>query len=248
MEVKCAIHIEKHMMKDDDDRTTVFHASDLRNVGEAMSGYLDPGWRRPDCPVEAELEGGLDLGDVDSPAEGSWSDTLSLWPTVMGLDRSEPTLAPSLRLAPPGGPAPPADDFPLTLESMLLELERWPPRPAPPPPEDLAGLGRERYWRGTLEPPQPRRTASSWGCEPSRLVLRPPPRDAPLPRAAEDLGALPRVAEPLARVAPLEVMRAPGGPGIFLYPKEAEVGGRAMPEGGFLPSSPLLFPASEGER
>lgn len=70
----------------------------------------------------------------------------------------------------------------------------------------------------------------------------------PLPRAAEDLGALPRVAEPLVSVAPLEVIRAPVGPGIFLYPKEPMVGGRAMPEGGFLPSSPLLFPASEGER
>lgn len=71
---------------------------------------------------------------------------------------------------------------------------------------------------------------------------------APLPRADEDLGALPRVAEPLARVAPLDVIRVPGGPEIFLYPKEPVVGGRPMPEGGFLPSSPLLLPASEGER
>lgn len=71
---------------------------------------------------------------------------------------------------------------------------------------------------------------------------------APFPRVAEDLGAFPRVAEPLESVAPLEVMRVPVGPGIFLYPKEPVVGGRAMPEGGFLPSSPLLLPASDGER
>lgn len=83
---------------------------------------------------------------------------------------------------------------------------------------------------------------------PSKLVLRTPPMPVPLPRAAEDLGALPRVAEPLASVAPLEVIRVPLEPGIFLYPKDAVVGGRPMPEGGFLPSSPLLFPASEGER
>lgn len=56
------------------------------------------------------------------------------------------------------------------------------------------------------------------------------------------------MAEPLVSVAPLEVMRAPVAPGIFLYPKELVAGGRAMPDGGFLPSSPLLFPASEGER
>lgn len=70
----------------------------------------------------------------------------------------------------------------------------------------------------------------------------------PLPSAAEDLGALPRVAEPPASVAPLEVIRVPEGPGSFLYPNEPVVGGRTMPEGGFLPSSPLLLPASEGER
>lgn len=63
-----------------------------------------------------------------------------------------------------------------------------------------------------------------------------------------DLGTLPRVAEPLVRVAPLAVMSAPAGPGIFLKPKELVVGGRPMPEGGFFPSSPLLLPASDGER
>lgn len=134
---------------------------------------------------------------------------------VMGLERSEPTFPASLRLAPPEVAVPPAD-LPLTLESMLLELERWPLRPAATPLEDLAGLGRERYWRDTLEPPQLRRMASSWGCEPSRLVLRTPPMAVPLPRAAEDLGALPKVAEPLASVAPLEVIRVPEGPWIFL--------------------------------
>lgn len=70
----------------------------------------------------------------------------------------------------------------------------------------------------------------------------------PLQSAAEDLGALPRVAEPLAKVAPLGVINVPGGPESFLYPNELVVGGRAMPDGGFLPSSPLLLPASEGER
>lgn len=165
---------------------------------------------------------------------------------VMGLERSEPTF-PSLRLAPACVAAPPAD-LPLTFESMLLELERCPLRPAATPLEDLAGLGRERYCRVTLEPLQLRRMPSSWGCEPSRLVFRTLLMLVPLPRAAEDLGALPRVAEPLESVAPLEVIRVPEGPGIFLYPKEPVVGGRAMPEGGFFPSSPLLLPASEGER
>lgn len=238
------------MVRDKDTTAAVgmFCASDLRNVGEAMSGYLEPGCLRPDWPVELEV--GLDLGEVDSPAAASWSDTatfsLSVWLMVMGLERSEP-IFPSLRLAPACVAAPPAD-LPLTFESMLLELERCPLRPAATPLEDLAGLGRERYCRVTLEPLQLSRTPSSWGCEPSRLVLRTPPMPVPLPRAAEDLGALPRVAEPLVSVAPLEVIRAPVGPGIFLYPKEPVVGGRAMPEGGFLPSSPLLFPASEGER
>ena len=189
----------------------------LRKVGEAMSGYLLPGCLRPDWPVEV----GLDLGEVDRPA-ASCSDTptfsLSVWLMVMGLERPDPTFPPSLRFAPPAAPAPPPADFPLTLESMLDELERCPPlRPptATPPLEDLAGRGRERYWRGTLAPPPPHSTPSSWGWEPSRLVLRPPPMPAPFPMA-EALGTLPRVAEPLAREAPLEVIRVPEGPAIFL--------------------------------
>lgn len=51
----------------------VFGVSDLRKVGEAISGYLEPGCLRPDWPVVVEV--GLDLGDVESPAAGSWSDT-----------------------------------------------------------------------------------------------------------------------------------------------------------------------------
>lgn len=47
--------------------------SDLRKVGEAISGYLEPGCLRPDWP--AELEVGLDFGEVESPAAGSWSVT-----------------------------------------------------------------------------------------------------------------------------------------------------------------------------
>lgn len=77
----------------------------------------------------------------------------------MGLERSEPTF-PSLRLAPACVAAPPAD-FPLTFESMLLELERCPLRPTATPLEDLAGLGRERYCRVSLEPLQLSRMPSS---------------------------------------------------------------------------------------
>lgn len=128
-----------------------------------MSGYLEPGCLRPDWLVEQEV--GLDLGEVDSPAAPSWSDTatfsLSVWLMVMGLERSE-LILPSLRLAPACVAAPPAD-LPLTFESMLLELERCPLRPAATPLEDLDGLGKERYWSVTLEPLQLRRMPSSCG-------------------------------------------------------------------------------------
>lgn len=43
--------------------------NNLRKVGEAISGYLEPGCLRPDWPVELDV--GLDLGEVDSPAAGS---------------------------------------------------------------------------------------------------------------------------------------------------------------------------------
>lgn len=36
-------------------------------------------------------------------------------------------------------------------------------------------------------------------------------------------------------------------PLVFLYPKELLADDLPMPEGGFFPSSPLLFPASEGD-
>lgn len=139
----------------------MFCVSDLRNVGEAISGYLEPGCLRPDWLVELEV--GLDFGEVESPEAASWSDTatfsLSVWLMVMGLERSEPTF-PSLRLAPACVGAVPAGLL-LTLESMLVELERCPPRPAAVPLGDLAGLGRERYCRVTLEALQLSRTPSS---------------------------------------------------------------------------------------
>lgn len=139
----------------------MFCVSDLRRVGEAISGYLEPGCLRPDW--HAEVEVGLDFGEVDNPAAASGSDTvtfsLSVWFMVIGLERSDPTF-PSLRLAPACVAAPLAD-FPLTFESMLLELERCPLRPAATPLDDLAGLGRERYCRVTLEPPQLSRMPSS---------------------------------------------------------------------------------------
>lgn len=168
------------------------------------------------------------MGEVESAAAAaaavaapSWSDTatfsLSVWltVTVTGLERSQ-FILPSRRFMPACAVA--AGDLRPTLESMLLELERWPlPRPAAAAAlEDLDGRGSERYWRVTLELVQLSRTPSSCGCEPSRLVLRAPPTTAPLLRAAEDLGALPRVAEPLVSVAPLDVIRVPVAPGSFL--------------------------------
>lgn len=65
---------------------------------------------------------------------------------------------------------------------------------------------------------------------------------------AADLGILPSVADPLVMVAPLLVITA-GDPTPlgFLNPKDPVAGDRPMPEGGFFPSSPLLFPASEGD-
>lgn len=209
--------------------------NNLRKVGEAMSGYLQPGCLKLVWLVEV----GLDLGELDRETlSESETDTfsLSVWLMVTGLHRPEPILVGSLRLVLEA-----ALDLLLTLESILLELERCPPRATIPLELDLAGRGRLRYCRGFFELTS--KTPSSWFWEPSRLVLRPP---FPLSEMAEDLGIFPSVAEPLVTVAPLAVIRAPDP--VFLNPKEPVVGGLAMPEGGFFPSSPLLFPASEGDR
>lgn len=66
---------------------------------------------------------------------------------------------------------------------------------------------------------------------------------------AADLGIFPSVAEPLVMVAPLLVIVVEDDPTplVFLYPKELLADDLPMPEGGFFPSSPLLFPASEGD-
>lgn len=142
-----------------------FCNTDLRNVGEAMSGYLEPGCLSPDWFDEQEV--GLDLGEVESAAAApSWSDTatfsLSVWLIVTGLERSEFILA-SRRLTPACAAAAAATDLLLTFESVLPELERWLlPRPAAAAAlEDLDGRGNERYWRVTLELLQLSRTPSS---------------------------------------------------------------------------------------
>ena len=65
---------------------------------------------------------------------------------------------------------------------------------------------------------------------------------------AADFGILPRVADPLVIVAPLLVITVDDPiPLGFLNPKEPGAADLPMPEGGFFPSSPLLFPASEGD-
>lgn len=62
------------------------------------------------------------------------------------------------------------------------------------------------------------------------------------------MGIFPSVAEPLDMVAPLLVIIvADPTPLGFLNPKEPGAVDLPMPEGGFFPSSPLLFPASEGD-
>lgn len=65
---------------------------------------------------------------------------------------------------------------------------------------------------------------------------------------AADLGIFPSVAEPLVMVAPLLVIIVEDPTALgFLYPKELLAEDLPMPDGGFFPSSPLLFPASEGD-
>lgn len=215
----------------------------LRNVGEAMSGYLDPGCLSP-CVPQALAEVGLDLGEPDketlSESEtATFSFSLSVWLTVTGLERPDPILVGSLSLE----VAAPADLL-LTLESMLLVLDRWPPRPGMPLALDLDGRGRLRYCSEALE--LACSTTSSWFWEPSRLVFLPA---LDFPPMAADLGIFPSVADPLVMVAPL-LLVIPGDdptPLGFLNPKEPVAVDLAIPEGGFFPSSPLLFPASEGD-
>lgn len=134
-------------------------------------------------------------------------------------------------------------DLLLTLESMLLVLDLCPPLPGIPLVLDLEGRGKLRYCRVVFE--LTCKTPSSWFCEPSRLVFRPA---FDFPVIAADLGIFPRVADPLVIVAPLAVMIVEDPTPVFLKPKEPVAVDLPMPEGGFFPSSPLLFPASEGER
>lgn len=219
-----------------------FTLSHLRNVGEAMSGYLDPGCLSP-CVPQALADVGLDLGEPDketlSESEtATFSFSLSVWLTVTGLERPEPIFVGSLSFE----VVAPADLL-LTLESILLVLDLWPPRPGMPLVLDLDGRGKLRYCREVLvltcSP------TSSWFCDPSKLVFLPA---FDFPPMAADLGILPSVAEPLVMVAPLLVIIAEDPTPLgFLNPKEPVAVDLPMPEGGFFPSSPLLFPASDGD-
>jgi len=157
---------------------------DLRKVGEAMSGYLEPGCLRPDWPP-AGPEVGLDLGGPGSAGESAPPATfsLSVWLGVPGPE-TPPTFAPASRRL-----VWTKDEVVVLVGAVSMAT------PRPPPPEeaeDLAGRGSERYCRGMREALQPSGRPSSWGSgESSRLVLR-----SALPRPAEDLGSLPSVAEP----------------------------------------------------
>lgn len=105
---------------------------------------------------------------------------------------------------------------------------------------DLSGRGKLRYCRLVLELINKIPSSKFW--EPSRLVFL---TDVDLLGIPDDLGAFPSVAEPLVTVTPLAVVDEQTA--AFLNPKDPAVGVRAIPEGGFFPSSPLLLPASEGE-
>lgn len=80
------------------------------------------------------------------------------------------------------------------------------------------------------------------------LVFRPVDR----PTSADDFGILPSVADLLVTVAPLAVImaRPAAEPLCFLNPKllALAVGVLELPERDFLDSSPLLRPASDGDR
>lgn len=116
--------------------------TDLRKVGDEMSGYLDPCCLSPAGP-EPPGGGGLDLGEVDSAAlSGSDTTTLSR-STEMGLERPELTLEGSLSLEEAGGGAEEGGGLAAPHVSMLLD--RCPPLPPTLPTLDLAGRGRLRY-------------------------------------------------------------------------------------------------------
>lgn len=120
----------------------------LRNVGEAMSGYFDPGCLKPWAP-QALADVGLDLAEPDNETlseSDTFSFSLSVWLMVTELERSEAIFDGSLSLVPPA----PADLL-LTLESMLLVLDLCPPRPGIPLVLDLEGRGKLRYWSVAFE-------------------------------------------------------------------------------------------------
>lgn len=164
--------------------------------------------------------------------------SLSVWLTSPGRELPRDVLEGSLSLG-TGRPA----DLLLMLESMLLVLHLF---PAPFRLLDLLGLGKLRYCKFVRELRD--RYPSSWFGAPSMLVFRPVDR----PTRADDLGILPSVADLLVTVAPLAVIMASPAtePLCFLNPKllALAVGVLELLGRVFLDSSPLLRPASDGER
>lgn len=150
-----------------------------------------------------------------------------------------------------------------TAASMLLVEERFPLRAAAP---ERLGLGRLRYCR--VERALIGRKPSSW-CPKTVPPSCPPAFNPPDSERAPDLGIFPSVAEPLVMVAPLAVTIVTIPWPCFLKPKVlvgvrevsacvcvwgsetvfvSVVGVRLVGIVCFLASSPLLRPASEGER
>lgn len=174
------------------------------------------------------------------------------------------------RLAEPLALAMPIEFFPWevtesTAASMLLVEERFPLRAAAP---ERLGLGRLRYCR--VERALIGRKPSSW-CPNTVPPSCPPAFNPPDSERAPDLGIFPSVAEPLVMVAPLAVTIVTIPWPCFLKPKVlvgvrevsacvcvwgsetgfvsvCVVGVRLVGIVCFLASSPLLRPASEGER